>query len=68
MKFPVPMETWRYRNPEAICDGLIALTAQRQKAEETRAKVAAEYRIFGRRLKARKIRALVKKAKNGGLK
>ena len=58
---------WMYRNPELIADGLIALTNRRKKAEETRAKIAAEYRIFGRRLKARKIKKLVKQAKlNGG--
>jgi len=58
---------WMYRNPELIADGLIALTNRRKKAEETRAKIAAEYRIFGRIRKARKIKALVKKVKlNGG--
>jgi len=62
------LPAWMYRDPSEIADGLIALSNRRKKAEEMRAKVAADYRIFGRRLKARKIKALVKKAKNGGFK
>lgn len=62
------LPSWCYRNPELIADGLIALSSRRKKVEEVREKVAADYRIFGRRLKARKIKALVKKAKNGGFK
>lgn len=58
---------WMYRDPCEIADGLIALTAQHKKAEEKRARIAADYRLYGRMRKARKIKALVKKVKlNGG--
>ncbi len=62
------LPSWCYRNPELIADGLIALSSRRKKAEETRAKVAADYRLYGRMRKARKIKKLVKKAKNGDFK
>lgn len=55
------LEAWKYRNPEAICDGLIA---------ETRRIEAAEQKHFEIRLKQnrRRIKALTKKAKRGGFK
>jgi len=70
MKFPVPMESWRYRNPEAIGDGLLAETERREKAEARRFKVTARAKKDGfyRQSKSVHFKALVKIAKRGGFK
>lgn len=59
MKFPEILESWQYRNPEAIADGLIARTAKEAKAE---ARKAGLHRIH----KGRRIKALVRKVKRDG--
>ena len=59
MKFPEILESWRYRNPEAIADGLIALSAKKEKIDKRKAEL---HRIH----KGRRIRALVKLAKKNG--
>lgn len=50
-----------YRNPEDIADGLIARTAKLEKTEKRKAELHRKHR-------SRRIKALVKQAKNGGLK
>lgn len=54
------LPAWRYRNPEMICDGLIA--------ESKRiAKEAARQEEIRRKHKSRRIKALTKRViKNGG--
>lgn len=59
MKFPEILESWRYRNPEAIADGLIALSARQEKADKRK----AELNVLHRR---RRIRALVRQVKKNG--
>lgn len=59
MKFPEILESWRYRNPEAIADGLIALTAREEKADKRK----AELHVLHRR---RRIRSLVRQVKKNG--
>lgn len=59
MKFPEILESWQYRNPEDIADGLIARTA---KAEKIEARKAELHRIHRRR----RIKALVRQVKRNG--
>lgn len=55
------LESWKYRNPEAICDSLIS---------ESRRIEAARQKYFEISLKQnrRRIKALTAKAKKGGFK
>ncbi|MBN9126492.1 MAG: hypothetical protein J0I90_02740 [Nitrosospira sp.] len=70
MKFPVPMESWKYRNPEVIGDGLLAETERREKAEAHKLKTKVSARAkkdgFYRQSKSVHFKALVKIAKRGG--
>lgn len=59
MKFPVPMESWKYGNPEAIGDGLIAESLRVEAADKKHLEIAL-------RQNRRRIQALTKKAKRGG--
>lgn len=59
MKFPEILESWRYRNPEAIADGLIALSARHEKADKRKAELHLQHR-------RRRIKALVRLAKKNG--
>jgi hypothetical protein len=59
VKFPEVLESWRYRNPEAIADGLIAYSAKVEKVEKRK----AELHVLHRR---RRIKALVRLAKKNG--
>lgn len=61
MKFPSPMESWKYRNPELIGDGLIAETRRTEAAEKKHMEIAL-------RQNRRRIKALTAKAKMGGFK
>jgi len=61
MKFPVPMESWKYRNPEVIGDGLIAESQRAETAEKKHLEIAL-------RQNRRRIRALNAIAKRGGFK
>lgn len=58
MKFPEILESWRYRNPEAIADGLIARLARQEKADKRKAELHLQHR-------RRRIKALVRLAKKG---
>lgn len=70
LRFPVPMEAWKYRNPEAIGDGLLAETSRREKAEarKLKAKVSARAKKDGfyRQSKSIHFKAILKIAKRGG--
>lgn len=59
MKFPALLESWRYRNPEAIADGLIAQSEKKRKAAERKAELHRKH-------KGRRIRSLVRQAKKNG--
>jgi hypothetical protein len=59
MKFPVPMESWKYRNPEVIGDGLIAESRRAEVAEKKHLEIALRQNRL-------RIQALTKKAKRGG--
>lgn len=68
MKFPEILESWRYRDPGEIADGLIARTErQSKKAEQPKPERQRRDRHY---TKSRSIhlRELVRIAKRGGLK
>jgi hypothetical protein len=62
------LEAWKYKNPEMICDGLIAETERIKRAKERKAKahVTAKKDGFFRQSKSIHFKALVKIAKRGG--
>jgi hypothetical protein len=70
MKFPVPMEAWKYGDPQQIGDALLKRTARLEKAEASKLKAKASARAkkdgFYRQSKSVHFKALVKIAKRGG--
>jgi hypothetical protein len=71
MKFPVPMEAWKYGDPLQIGDALLKRTARLKKAKASKLKAKASARAkkdgFYRQSKSIHFKELVRIAKSGGL-
>lgn len=67
MKFPTILESWRYRDPEEIGDGLIARTNRINRVENKEKPKSPRKDRYYSQSRSIHIRELVRIAKSGGL-